>query len=461
VAQEGREVERLLPPSYRRIDYITMQSIADYYPSIYSYRHEGRSSSARSFCCFPPLSRLSRRIVQCFLLLVLVVFVLTVGSTVFEAYNLDQQARYRFVPTTMFDALDFAVFSMEWLETLLVMWFFSWLINRVKKSELSFDAVLKYFASGFVLAVVTAVFWEIVVGVFLKVFMAILLAIVGIEQVDNPSNYSMTGLVGGFGATKVVRRLAGDDDGAPDYLKTFGYEHPILYTFVVLIDAFVVAALIEELSKYFAYRMVEHPDFLSKNELEESLTMARHHYHSDGNDDDQNSESTAQTSFPLHNRSKQAQGAAVTLAMVSVAMGFTCCENFAYIFLYSGKSFASELGTMIVRAFFPIHPLCAALQSVGVVARDIEQERTSLGSILLPALLLHGFYDFFLLWIDFMYKRKGEDAGEEGEGVLFSWFLSTIVVIISLVYYVRQSRQQRERLMKMDEQSTVDRSMLI
>jgi hypothetical protein len=39
IAQEGREVDRvLLPPSYRRIDYITMEPFLSYYPAIYQHK---------------------------------------------------------------------------------------------------------------------------------------------------------------------------------------------------------------------------------------------------------------------------------------------------------------------------------------------------------------------------------------------------------------------------------------
>jgi hypothetical protein len=37
-------------------------------------------------------------------------------------------------------------------------------------------------------------------------------------------------------------------------------------------------------------------------------------------------------------RTKESIGAAITVAMVATAVGFACCENLVYIFLYNGSS---------------------------------------------------------------------------------------------------------------------------
>ena len=99
---------------------------------------------------------------------------------------------------------------------------------------------------------------------------------------------------------------------------------------------------------------------------------------------------------PCSPRSCNSIGAAITIAMVSVALGYACCENLIYIFIYSEGSIGSgeslygshyndaglllptdlflfmalfltlltfalfkEIGVLIGRSLFPVHPLCA------------------------------------------------------------------------------------------------------
>ena len=437
LAQEARELEnKVLPPAYRRIDYITMQSYAEYYPFIYHHKWgEGTS-------WFPPVSRLSKRLLQALLVTLGFALVWSILSVVY----------YKSIGRhSAFTLADFTVFVLEWVLSVCTLAMLAWITNRPKPSELSFDAMIKFFASGFVLSVITAVCWELIVGLFIRSVLNILLMIAGVDVVVDDNGYSAQLM--GFASTYVTRRL-----DSVDFLKTFGNDHPVFYTMVIFIESFVVAALIEELAKYFGYRMVEHPDFLSKDELEEAELII----HEEHEEEEDIQVPTTRPDYVHQQQSAQAQGAAVTLAMVCVAMGFTCCENFAYVFLYSGETVATELGTLLVRAFFPIHPLCAAIQSLGVVERDVEGSRTrKIGSIVLPALILHGSYDFFLLWIDFWYSREGDEAMDTSAGVALSLVLSVATVIAALVYYSRASGRQRQRLAAMDRQSSVDHSRLL
>merc|ERR1712161_130689 len=91
-------------------------------------------------------------------------------------------------------------------------------------------------------------------------------------------------------------------------------------------------------------------------------------------------------------------GSAITVAMVSVALGFACCENLMYVFVYSTTSLGVEISTLVARSFFPVHPLCAAIQSIGVCKRDLEvTKKIGIGRIISPAVLLHGSFDFVLM----------------------------------------------------------------
>jgi hypothetical protein len=80
--------------------------------------------------------------------------------------------------------------------------------------------------------------------------------------------------------------------------------------------------------------------------------------------------------------------------MVTVALGFACAENLHYVFVYSPPGLDMEIITLVVRCMFPVHPLCAALQSIGVCRRELEQQqlptvqRDGLGRIIFPAYML-------------------------------------------------------------------------
>jgi hypothetical protein len=496
VAQEAREIESvLLPSSYRRVDYITLQSVQDYYPAIYRDKCQaisadaaadatasnsnasnrpdssGGASTSRWSLHLPPLSRLSIRLLQGWAILMAVVLVWSLIGPFYWKNIVRSNVQHK-----AFTWANYLVFVSTWLQAAGLLAFFISAANNPKYSELSIDAMIKFFASGFILSTSLAVFWEIIVSLVLKVLVYLSLAIAGVDVMVNPDGYTLNFISGlaGFASTAVAAPLLlADSSGAEhhDYLKVFGNSHPIFYTIYLLIDAFIMAALVEELCKYFGYRMVEHPDFFSKQDLEESARVV----YGESNDNDSNDDEEVQRqrrerpSYSNQRTSLQAQGAAITIAMICVAMGFTCCENLVYIFIYNGSSLELEVWVLIVRTFFPVHALTAAIQSLGVCERDLESSRTTkLGMIIWPAILLHGGYDFIIMWIDFLYDRSqgaddGNDALESNAfwELLLAFGLSVLCMVMAFVYYLKRSRKQRERLMAMDRQEAATRSRLI
>jgi RsiW-degrading membrane proteinase PrsW (M82 family) len=178
-------------------------------------------------------------------------------------------------------------------------------------------------------------------------------------------------------------------------MEDFTVNHPEVFVLVQFVNAFCVAALVEELMKYFAYRMVVTPETITQR---------------------------GQSSSSSSTSSSKSTGSAITVAvslrgcgcdvtitfnfvlihfvikMVSTALGFACCENLVYIFIYSPPSLDNQISTLLARSFFPVHPLCAAIQSIGVCRRDLEGDKSyGLGRIILPAFLLHGSFDFVLM----------------------------------------------------------------
>jgi hypothetical protein len=118
-----------------------------------------------------------------------------------------------------------------------------------------------------------------------------------------------------------------------------------------------------------------------------------------------------------------------------------------------------EIYVLLARALFPIHPIAAALQSIGVTKRDVENSPSRFGRILFPAILFHGTYDFLLLWIDFLaslkrsdgYNGNSDEALEVGPyAIIFSYLVSTVTMGLALFWFYVESNRQRERLREVD-----------
>jgi hypothetical protein len=103
------------------------------------------------------------------------------------------------------------------------------IVHRIyAKSYLSLDAITKFFAAGFLLAVPSAFVLEMIVVNTLIAVVLILFNVIYIMGMDSVVNF------------------------------IFNHEIIFLVAFQ-LFNAFIVAALTEESCKYFVFRMVEHP----------------------------------------------------------------------------------------------------------------------------------------------------------------------------------------------------------
>jgi uncharacterized membrane protein len=110
-----------------------------------------------------------------------------------------------------------------------------------------------------------------------------------------------------------------------------------------------------------------------------------------------------------------------------------------------------------MRALLPIHPIVAAVQSIGVCQRDLEKEAShQLGRIIFPAVMIHGTFDFVLYFLDFL---GGENVTTIW--VIMEWMLAELIVVASIVYYYKEGMAQRERLERLDLANSVDQSSLL
>jgi len=203
--------------------------------------------------------------------------------------------------------------------------------------------------------------------------------------------------------------------------------------------------------------MIEHPDFLPPKELEEQEIYIHASRSEEGGTNPGYSKSTH---LATDERKLNQIGAAITIAMVAVATGFACCENIMYIFVYTPSNLSQEISTLVARSIFPVHPLCAALQSIGICRRDLEKDSSmKLGKAILPALLLHGTFDFILMAIgafSSINQSNQEKKDQEDTTDLDDLFeelpilgISMSLVIIFATYYIIASRKQKVRLDQM------------
>lgn len=177
------------------------------------------------------------------------------------------------------------------------------------------------------------------------------------------------------------------------------------------------------------------------------------------------------------------KAAAITIAMLSVALGLACAENFLYVFYLGGRDggkASDEFMTLVFRSIFPVHAMCAAMQSVIVVKKyieldpsrdptnaDLHAQRTKIGVgvTIAPAVILHGSFDAVLMVVTlFLSSSQAADQGddvaaqsEESTALdeflnIFAWVGVISITIAGAVWYFSQKAQQKIRLQKLDDE---------
>lgn len=353
LAQEGREVERLMVVP--RLDYLTYQPVLEYAPALWRNR---TASDTPWYRHFTTLSKLSKNLLIRGIIAVLVLTLL---------WPRDRWEHLVVVLLTFAHAAIF-LFIVHW---------------PYHRNDVSVDALIKYFCSGFILATTLAVSWELVLVLILRTFMMILFTLLGIDVA-----YDADGYQGHLGFA------AGKSFNYRDYVRQFGNEHPGLHIFYLLVSSYCVAALVEEICKYLGYRMVDHVDVWSNAEVEKAIDIGIPEGLTEAGEADQDdvascchpgtlipspqvindriedhqsaqtdqNESKESSSYHLGRlfggdeeskqptvdsgrksqseppkRTLQSLGGAVTVSMVACALGFSCCENLVYIFLYHSE----------------------------------------------------------------------------------------------------------------------------
>ena len=487
LAQEGREIRLLLPPKQQRIDLITHQPFHEYYKAIYDLRlqwmakNRDRKVGARSVGLgsaphLRALSDLSRYIL-------LTAAIATVVIVLVLSFN----------PRASFDWGDGFVLVATFGQSFVILYIVHWMFH---KSDLSFDAVVKFFASGFLVAMPTAFVFELILTSIILSFAYIVYEIYAVVYEDS-------------------------------FLAWVGQHYTALWMAAELVNAFVIAAVVEETCKYYAFRFIEHPDLIfltgldrakqderalrggARNYAFSSKIVAEHssptHRLGTGSqadfDDDlsiasghspqaapHRSKHSHQLSLsaslngadpdePVDLRTLRQRAAAITTAMIGTAMGLACAENFIYVFFGadSNSGTSEEIAILIFRSLFPVHALTAAMQSIGVIRKFLEVQdghgdvgHFGLGKIILPAVLLHGAFDAVLMsisvyiessWDEYLRANNGnmpEDGWVPYNAFvinLCAWILICGTMAVGITWYAVQNRKQKARLEIMEDEA--------
>jgi hypothetical protein len=109
------------------------------------------------------------------------------------------------------------------------------------------------------------------------------------------------------------------------------------------------------------------------------------------------------------------------------------------------------------------------MQSINMIRKFVEctddkSHRIGVGRIILPAVLLHGSFDAILMSINVFIesswdKYLEENQGNEGNGVpynalvvnLVAWASIICVMLLGILWYYRENRAQRLRLILLEE----------
>jgi hypothetical protein len=489
LAQEAREIRLLVPTRYQRLDFITHQPFSEYYKGINDLRRGWLGKMRQKSGIMPHFDALSKlsRYILIFFAASFCVIALTL------AFN----------PRATFSWPDMVILAATFGQSFLVLLIVHWIFH---KSDLSLDAVIKFYAAGFLIAVPSSFFFE---GILVNLTLMMAYFVYWIGEI-----------------------IAGEK---------FTYwvidHYKILWVIGEFVNAYIVAAITEELCKYYTFRTVEHPDLIFLTGLQRSSQDERaiqggmvkypfgpHQIENsnrkngtsyDEGDVDRKSQYTGnahrtnetnqkngkQEEFDLTKhfgeedyddeeepdvRTYRQKAAAVTTAMISVAVGLACAENFLYVFFLGGLAGNSgnaqqggimeEWLVLLFRSLFPVHALAAAMQSVNVIRKFIEcrgdddNHRIGVGRIVLPAILMHGTFDAVLLainvyietvWDSYLVKYEGNvdpDDPPYNATVLnvVAFSLISAVVLGGLIWYYREQKNQNQRLIIMDQKEKVN-----
>lgn len=316
-------------------------------------------------------------------------------------------------------AQNFAVLLLVFVQPFLILYFVYW---RYRRQHASLDYVIKLFAVGYFLATTQAIVLESTLEAIMGLVIAMVLGFFGYSVASSPdeagSIIAPSNNEGFFssrdvdylsnGLTNDIMHILGYNNYHSDlYMKDNGdgeeegddatgnFDSSDLRKFfplvvvVLFIMAFVIAAGVEETMKHFTVRCCRFP-------------------------------------APL----KDPQS--IMVYLMAGALGFATSENVEYVFgttsspIPGTSIFVGELFVLLIRVLMPIHVICSVLQATNLSKVLMGQSQMGLIEILLPAIALHGSFDFIL------FLMGAIQAAFEIESIAFEVFSYILPVLITI-----------------------------
>lgn len=365
VAQESRDIDKMFPPHHRAFDYVTMQPVLEYYSFVLDVRV---SKMSWEFSRFLSLSSLSRNIFHAFLTSGLAIALFTYLFDVWHAH-----------------------FAMVATVFLVANVFLCVVHYRYTSTVLSEDAVIKGFASGFYIA-----------GTMALPFLVVLMLITELAM-HLSLEYSTEG--GGHFGYGYSMRGAGSNFFTPWKTNSgliLSRYRPIVFLCFSFFQCFVLA-FVEELAKLLAFRMIsDHPDFWTRADLEKMVSRTRCNEH----DTDADFESLPFIDVKTHVRSLRSRCSAIVVTVLSVSLGFASFENIlcACIYYFSNVTWWDLLARLLLLS---VAPVSAVFQAIGICQGSLESKvYVKVGSIIRPAVIFHGLFDFAVIVGDYIAESK-------------------------------------------------------
>lgn len=413
VAQESRDIDKIYPPHRRAIDYITMQPVLEYYSYILEHRTE---VNRRLLTHLYSISKLSLHIIQSF------VIAGTAAAAFCMIFGVWMQKLQ----------MAGAVFAASVI--------FIWIVHRAyTRMMLSVDALIKAYGSGFYIASTLALPFLVLVYATTELIMYLTLKFDSSNDDNDNDDYVANNNYYGYAHSS---RSPDSMFFAPWKIGSgflLSKKHPLVFLGIFFVQSFVVA-FIEELVKYLAFRMIsDHPDFWTRTDMEKLLerTLA------DEEDAIVDMDSIPHIYVETHVRPLWARCDGTVVTMMSLSLGFAVAENILYACIF--KYINTNWWALLIRAaLMSIHPVCAALQAIGVCQRNFELKvYYKVGMIIRPAVIAHAFFDFAIVVGDLLGER--EFSGHTPE-LITRFLLPFIVLMITYCCTAAAFKSLRYRL---------------
>ena len=257
------------------------------------------------------------------------------------------------------------VLLLVFVQPFLILYFVYW---KYKRQYALLDMVIKCFAVGFWFTTLQSIVVELILQVIIYVVLGLAEQFVddNTNSSSSSSALSIFQILGGIlslatskdsSFTVDATSSTDDDDDAANREELKG---KIIFVVIgIFLESFVVAAGVEETMKHFIVRYCQFPTLLKNPH-------------------------------------------AILVYLMAGALGFATSENVEYVFgttsspIPGANQIEGELFVLLLRVLLPVHVICSVIQAANLSKVLCGGQQMNLFFILLPAIILHGTFDFVL-----------------------------------------------------------------